>query len=314
MSPQPEISVIVPTCNGGWVLRRTIERLAAQDVAPDLYEIVVVDDGSTDGSVDGIEALADPVRLRVLRQTNRGRAAARNRGAAEARGRTLLFMDGDIWAEPGLIGAHLVHHTGADSPGVQGRTADHPDSLTTMFMRARNVIPDTTSRRRVGMSPYHVVTRNFSVGAEAFRRVGQFDEEFRGYGWEDMDLGVRLVRGGVTLRYDPAAFGHHYHPQTLEDVQEKMRQAGEGAVAFWRKHGRDWRMGVFLEILPVLLPFKWLVYRSGLFTAPLRPLLRFSERFDLVLIGLEIYNHFVWRAYYEGVFSAMRRGQGRSRA
>ncbi|MDR7485160.1 MAG: glycosyltransferase [Armatimonadota bacterium] len=307
MGSQPEVSVIIPTHNGGWVLQRALEALGAQDAPPERYEVIVVDDGSTDGSVEEIERHPSRVSFRVLRQAHRGRAAARNLGAQAARGRVLLFLDADIWATPGLVSAHLAHHEGRRNIGVQGRWKDHPDSLTTMFMRARNIIPDATIRRRVGLSPYHVVTRNFSVDADAFRRVGGFDEGFRGYGWEDIELAFRMVADGVTLRYEPTALGYHYHVQTLAEAREKLRQAGEGAVYFWMKHHRDWRLGLFLEILPVMLPLKWLVYRSGLVTAALLPVLWLSERTGLTLVANEVYSHLLWRSFYQGVFDARRR-------
>ncbi|MCL6554512.1 MAG: glycosyltransferase, partial [Firmicutes bacterium] len=239
--------------------------------------------------------------------SQRGRAGARNLGAREARGRVLLFLDADIWSTPGLVSAHLAHHSGRRNIGVQGRWRDHPDSLTSMFMQARNVIPDLTVRRREGMSPYHVVTRNFSIDAEAFWRAGGFDEGFRGYGWEDIELAFRLVKHGVVLRYEPTAMGWHYHIQTLAEAREKLRQAGEGAVYFWEKHGRDWRLGLFLEILPVLLPLKWLVYRSGLVTAALLPVLRLAERTGMTVVAGEVYSHLLWRSFYQGVFAARGR-------
>jgi GT2 family glycosyltransferase len=306
MSGAPVLSIVIPTFNGGPVLRRTVENLLGQEAPADGFEIIIVDDGSTDGSTDGLPRMDTPVRLRVLRQGNEGRAAARNRGAAAAEGRALLFLDADIWAAPGLVAAHLAHHAHRRDIGVQGTWREHPDTLTTMFMRARNVIPDLTVRRREGMSPYHVVTRNFSIDANAFRRAGGFDEGFRGYGWEDIELAFRLVRAAVALRYEPAAMGWHYHVQTLEALRDKLREAGEGAVYFWRKHGRDRQLGLFLEILPVLLPLKWLVYRSGVITALVRPLLPGCERLGLTLLCGELYNHLLWQAYYQGVFAALR--------
>jgi GT2 family glycosyltransferase len=174
-------------------------------------------------------------------------------------------------------------------------------------MRARSVIPDATVRRRKGLSPYHVVTRNFSIDAGAFTRSGGFDETFTGYGWEDIELAYRLVRQGVTLVFDPDAYGDHYHVQSLAGTVDKYRQAGEGAVYFWEKHGRHWHLGMFLEIQPVLLPLKWFVYHSGIFTAVLVPVQRVAERRGWTLIAGEVYNHLLWRAFYEGVFAARAR-------
>jgi glycosyltransferase involved in cell wall biosynthesis len=304
----PRLSVVIPARNAGATLHRVVLALQAQDAAAGTFEVVVVDDGSTDGSCDALDGVAGPAPVRVVRQPPRGRAAARNRGAREARGRVLLFLDADILATPGLVRAHLAHHDARPGLGVQGRLVTHGESLANFFMRATHrVALDITRRRRDGLSPYHVVTRNFSVDAACFHRAGGFDEAFRGYGWEDIELAYRLARDRVLLRYEPAALAYHHHVQTLDELREKMRQAGEGAVYFWRKHGRPWRLGLFLEILPVLLPVKWLVYRSGVVTAPLLPALRLAERLGLLAVAGEVYNHLLWRAYYEGVFAAWRR-------
>lgn len=307
MSSGPEISVIIPTYNGGWVLHRAIEAMRAQDADPDRYEIIIVDDGSTDGSADGLDGRRGPAAVRLIRQANRGRAAARNLGAAEARGRALLFLDADIWATPGLVSAHLAHHAGGHALGVQGRSVQHPDSLRTVFMRATNLMPAVTIPRRRALSPLHIITRNFSVTAAAFQGAGGFDEGFVGYGWEDIELGLRLQRSGVSLRYEPAALVYHHHVQTLDDLMSKLRQSGGGAVYFWRKYGRSAYLGLFLEIHPALLPLKWLVFRTGGITRLVEAVLPWAERHSVLPLCSECYNHLRWRSYYEGVFEAMSR-------
>ncbi|MGQ0550328.1 MAG: glycosyltransferase family 2 protein [Armatimonadota bacterium] len=307
MKHSPELSVVIPTHNGGDVLHRALEALRAQEAPPDRFEVIVVDDGSTDGSTDGVDRRNGPVDMRLITQDNKGRAAARNRGVGEARGRSVLFLDADIWAKPGLISAHLAHHAEGRNIGVQGPWFPHPDSLVNMYMRARHMIPDILLRRRKGLSPFHVITRNFSIDTAAFWRAGGFDEKFTGYGWEDMELGLRLERDGVSLRYEPKAEAFHFHIQELSEAREKLRQAGEGAVYFWEKHGRSWSLGLFLEILPVLLPLKWFVYRSGVVTAALLPLRRLAERSGVTFLLREIDNFLVWSSYYEGVFAARQR-------
>jgi len=301
-----DLSVIIPTRNGGTTLRRTIEYLQRQDAPGDRFEIVVVDDGSTDGSTAGLDAPHDRVPVRIMTQRNEGRAVARNRGAAEARGRVLLFLDADMWAQPGLIAAHMAHHRTVQALGVQGRSIQHPDTLKTVYMRATNLIPDLTIRRRRNLAPVHVITRNFSVSASAFRAVGGFDEGFVGYGWEDMELGLRLRQADVPLWYEPTASAYHHHIQTLEEFLLKIREAGAGAVYFWRRHDRARWLGIFLEIAPVLLPLKWLVYRTRIFTSVVEVVRPWAERRALLPLCSECYNHLIWRSYYDGVFAALR--------
>ncbi|HLJ60073.1 MAG TPA: glycosyltransferase [bacterium] len=304
-----EISVVIPTFNSRDVLRRTIAELTAQTFPKNAYEIVIADDGSTDGTAAMVaDAQRGPVAVRYVAQPNVGRSAARNRGARAARGRLLLFMDADVWATPTLLAAHHAHYpAGVRRLGVQGRALTHPDARVNTFMRAREITPDLSMRRRHNLSPVHIITRNFSVLRSEFDEVGGFDEGFTGYGWEDIELAMRMQARGAKFDYDPEALGYHYHIETFEGICRKLRQAGEGAVYFWRKHNRSPRLGLFLEILPVMLPFKWLVFRTPLFMPLFRRLLPVAERRGWLLLANECYTELIWQAYYDGVFAALRR-------
>jgi hypothetical protein len=105
--------------------------------------------------------------------------------------------------------------------------------------------------------------------------------------------------------YEPEAVGYHYHVETLDGLCKKLRQAGEGAVYFWRKH-RSGRLGLFLEIHPALLPAKWLIYRTPLVTPLIRWIHPRVEAREWLPILNECYNHLLWDAYYDGVFTALR--------
>jgi len=304
-----EISVVIPTFNSRDVLRRTIEALTQQTLPHDAYEVVIADDGSTDGTAEMVaDAARGPVAVRYVAQPNRGRSAARNLGARTARGRILLFIDADIWAASTLLAAHHAHYPPAVRRlGVQGRSLTHPDARVTPFMRAREITPDLSVRRRHALAPVHIITRNFSVLRSEFEAIGGFDEGFTGYGWEDIELAMRLAARGVTFDYDPNALGYHYHVETLEGIRAKLRQAGTGAVYFWRKYGRSRRLGFFLEIFPAALPVKWLVFRTPLFMPLFRWVLPRAERRGWLLLANECYTELIWEAYYEGVFAARRR-------
>jgi len=302
-----EVSVIIPTYNNRDVLHTTIEALLAQEFSPDHYEIVIADDGPTDGTAEMIGAITGPVPVRYVAQGHVGRSAARNLGARAARGRILLFIDADIWAAPGMLAAHHRHYPpDARRLGVQGRSLTHPDTRVTPFMKAREITPDLTIRRRRHLSPVHIITRNFSTLRAEFEVIGGFDEGFTGYGWEDIELAMRLAARGVTFDYEPDALGYHHHVETLDGLRRKLRQAGEGAVYFWRKYGRSFQLGLFLEILPVMLPLKWLVYQTPLVMPLLRWILPRAEARGWLLVLNECYTNLIWEAYYEGVFTALR--------
>jgi GT2 family glycosyltransferase len=308
-----DVSVVIPTYNNREILTRTLHAILAQDFRADRYEVIVIDDGSTDGSEEVAQRLQSPGRLTYHRREHQGRSAARNTGARLAQGRVLLFLDADVRPSAGFLAAHARHHDPHERTGVQGRTLQDPASLTTTFMRATNMLPDLTIRRRDALSPLHVITRNFSVSADAFRAVGGFDEAFVGYGWEDIELALRLRQAGVRLQYEPEALAYHHHVQRLEDLLPKLREAGEGAVYFWQKHGRPAWLGAFLEIHPLLLPLKWLVYRTRLITPAVEAIRPWAERRAILPLCSECYNHLLWRAFYDGAFAALRATDRRAR-
>ena len=308
-----ELSVIVPTYNNRPVLERVLDALLRQTLPPSRYEVVIVDDGSTDGTAEMLEQFRGTLQVQYLAQANRGRAAARNAGARAARGRILVFLDSDFFPVPELLAAHHEHYPpGAAGIGVQGASRTHPEALTSPFMRARETYIEVPPGPPGRISLFRVSTRNLSLVRSDFVAAGGFDEGFGGgYGWEDIELAWRLHARGVRFSYEPKATGDHYQVQDLEGLRTKMREGGRSAVYFWEKHGRSAWLGIRLEIIPVLLPFKWLVYRTRLFTAPIRRLLPLAEARGWRYVLSECTNHLVWEAYYEGVFAALagRRGQ-----
>jgi glycosyltransferase involved in cell wall biosynthesis len=309
-----EISVVVLSYNSRDVLRRALERLAAQDFPRDAYEVIVSDDGSTDGTADMIRALAFPAALRHVVGPHAGISAVRNRGADAARGRVVLFVDADFWAEPGLLAAHHRRYPpDAARVAVQGATPIDPDSLTTPFMRVKEVSPDLTVRSRHRMSPYHTIFRNASVLKTDLDGAGGFDEAFPGYGYEDLDLALRMSAEGVVFEYEPDAVGYHHHVEDLAGVRRKMHDAGRSAWYLWNKHGRERQLGLFLEILPWMMPVKRLVYGTPLVMPLLRGLVPIGERRDWLLVLNECYKNLLQEAYYGGVFEAQRESRGAAR-
>jgi hypothetical protein len=136
--------------------------------------------------------------------------------------------------------------------------------------------------------------------------AGGFDETFRGYGWEDIELAIRMHARGVRFEYAHESLGYHYHVESLGSLRRKLREAGAGAVYFWNKYGRPVRLGLFLEILPAMLPLKWVVFQTPIFMPALRRLLPVAERHGWLLVASECYTELIWEAYYEGVFDARR--------
>src|SRR5512136_1080752 len=130
----PCISVVIPTYNRRALLTRTLPTVLAQTLPAEEYEVIVVVDGSTDGSAAWLRGLTPTVTLRVLEQPNQGPGAARNAGIRAARGRVVLLLDDDLLCGPALLQEHLAAHDSPEHRMVFGSVsiaADSPGSLAT---------------------------------------------------------------------------------------------------------------------------------------------------------------------------------------
>jgi glycosyltransferase involved in cell wall biosynthesis len=232
----PRISVQLCTYNRRALLGRVLDALFDQDLDPDAYEVVLVDDGSTDGTYESVIATAAPTcAFHVIRQANAGLAAGRNAGIARARGAYLLFMDDDVLATRGLLSAHLRFH------------AAHPRTICragVINVASFNELPPAQYSWR-NYSGAYFWTTNVSVSADLIREAGGFDERFREYGWEDLELGFRLRQMGVPSLLERSAIVYHFKPPLAPtDVHKMVRQArsqARTAMQFLKKHPH-WRV------------------------------------------------------------------------
>jgi glycosyltransferase involved in cell wall biosynthesis len=234
-----KISVVTPTRDKVVLLERTLRSLARQDLDHGSYEVVVVDDGSRDDTPGFLAGHEAPFRLRTVRmETNRGRAAARNRGLAEATGDLVVFLDDDMECVPGFLRAHREFHEGRPREGGIGNVVNHPEITAApvdRYMSSRGA----QKVRGHGPLPWkYFSTNNSSVRKEDLDAVGGFDEGFIHYGFEDLELGWRLVKErGLELRFVEEARSLHIHPHTLEEVLEKKTLCGRASLLYlFRKH------------------------------------------------------------------------------
>jgi GT2 family glycosyltransferase len=248
----PTLSVVVPTLNRCDTLAHVLPTLAAQTVAADAFEILLCDAGSIDGTADLVARLGLP-NLRVLRCDGLARGPSRNTGIQCARGDLVLFNDADILADGDLIARHIAAHRRHPASAVVGCEVrvDSLDEYRAVRRdpRRRRTLHPAWKRR---LSWLFFVTGNASVARDALVRVGMFDDRFTAYGHEDLELGYRLQRDGVRIRYEPAAVNYHWHPETLEARMAKMEASGRATIRLYRKH-RDPRILLRMGVNPVSL-------------------------------------------------------------
>lgn len=199
-------------------------------------EVIVVVDGSTDGTAEALGDVRCRWPLRVIEQENQGAAAARNRGAEAAANDILLFLDDDMIPEPDLLEQHArLHRDGAHA--VIGNTPIHPGSPP-------GFLPESVARWIAStsvaspLSPFDIFTGQVSVRRPVFREIGGFDTGFTtgaSFGHEDTDFGVRLLQR-FDVRHNPAAISRQKYVLTPRQYMDRGRQSVAADLRFVRKH------------------------------------------------------------------------------
>ncbi len=253
------LSVVVPTHNQADLLRESLRSLVEQTLPKDTYEIVVVDDGSTDHTGAVLREFGPPVNTARL-QTNRGRSAARNEGIRRASGELISFVDSDIIVRQDFLAWHLQTYR-AHGPGVLSRG---PVILVPDVPAARQ-----RSMPRVTASPAYLDTANAVVERSALLQAGLFDEQFPGYGWEDFDLGMRLRRLGIRRVFCRQAVAFHIQPpiswSSIQKLLRKEEERAKSAVYFYRKHPTS-EVRLLIQATRLHHVLYWLQTGGGLLT------------------------------------------------
>lgn len=242
MARGPDIAVVIPTRERWPVLRRTLDALAAQDLGELRAELLVVDNGSGDGSLPSLRSYAAEVpALRVLEEPVRGAAAARNRGIAQAVAPLVLFLGDDcVPAGTGLVRGHAEVHAGGGGPRavVGGIEWDPslPRTRTMDWLERGGHMVDLARLRGGPASPETFYTGNVSLPRASLLEAAGFDQRFAGYGFEDLDLGLRLADRGLRFEHRAELLVHHAHAYGYTESIERMEAVGRGARLLHRLH------------------------------------------------------------------------------
>jgi glycosyltransferase involved in cell wall biosynthesis/GT2 family glycosyltransferase len=244
------ISIVIATYDRRDSLARLLAQVRSQlEAEPDLAEgtdVVVVVDGSTDGSLELCESIDVPVAVKAVWQRNRGRAAARNVGLRLATGELVLFLDDDVLPEPGLLRRHRDAHEAGPPRLVMGPhlTDLDPGAIAPNQPWVERIYEEMAASGVVDRAD-RFSTANTSGPTEVFRDVGGFDEGFTGWGGEDTELGQRVLRAGYEILFDPAARATHSQSLTLSEFCANNVSAGRTLPRI---------IGLHPELVDVLLP------------------------------------------------------------
>jgi glycosyltransferase involved in cell wall biosynthesis len=216
--------------------------LGAQSFPAERYEVVVVLDGSTDGSAEALSALEVPYRLRVIEQDNRGLAASRNRGGEEAGAPVVVFLDDDIVPEPAFLAEHAdAHRDGGTDHVALGTCPPARSEGDLITLALRNWWEDYYRRRGEPDHPWTYVDfgdGNVSIPRELLLRTGGWDEDFTrgGARRQDWEYGIRLLQAGVRFSHRAEARGLHHFDARLPTALRNRRAEGHSDVLLGRKH------------------------------------------------------------------------------
>ncbi len=239
-----QISVIIPTYNRSKVLHECLQALFRQDFPGKDYEIIVVDDGSTDKTKDVVGSLMKThENLHYHHQRNQGQGIARNKGVEHAKGDVIVFMGDDIIVRKDFLTEHIRIHLRhpEESAAALGLVAWHPSLKLTSFMEwltngsailgkfGGHQFAFEKLRDKSEADYNFFYTSNISLKRNLADKY-PFDPSFSGYGWEDIELGYRLhKRVGLKIYYNPAAIGYHKHEMTEDGLKDRMRSIGKSA-------------------------------------------------------------------------------------
>lgn len=232
------VSLIVPTHNRCYSLKRLLDLVGIQTYPFNLLEVIIVGDGCTDETAVMLKQYNAPYSLLYLEQSGLGAATARNAGAAKARGEILIFLDDDIEPEAGLIKAHVQGHAGLNTVTIgylpmpmPKKATFHQVSLARYWEQKYSSMADVFYRYNY----MDLLSGNFSVSAVLFNKVNKFDPQFRCR--EDYELGIRLIKAGADFIFLENARGLHRDEfTTLEKSFNRKREEGRADLQFAAKH------------------------------------------------------------------------------
>lgn len=253
--PTPEISVVLSTYRRAETLRRTLECLVEQDLPPERFEVIVVDDGSPDSTAEIVAECKRkaPFSLSYLRHENRGPGYTQNRGIMSARAPLVLLMADDIFLEPHAVRSHLEHHRAHPALEVAalGRVKQSPELTQSVFLAKWDPFRFDEIDGHTELPPYRFWAMNISAKREFLVSNGMYLEH-RGRGgascMEDLELGCRLHGRGLRLNYCREALGWHYHVVSLDEAVKRWYERGLNYGEF-RRHAPLPELTVWFHVL-----------------------------------------------------------------
>ncbi|WP_017302964.1 glycosyltransferase family 2 protein [Spirulina subsalsa] len=302
-------SVVIPTYNRKPILEKCLRALETQQLRENSpvegYEIVVVDDGSEDGTWEWLGAnLGDFPHVVRFARNHQGAAAARNFGVEQAKGEMIIFIDSDLVVTEGFLAAHGA----ALQRGEREQGNDRIFTYGAVINTCNFEHPTAEPYKITDFSAAYFATGNVAIAKKWLLQAGLFDTSFQQYGWEDLELGVRLKKLGLKLIKCPQAVGYHWHPpfslQQIPKLIDQEIQRGRMGVVFYQKHP-TWEVRMMIQ-MTWIHKLLWGILSLGgrLNERTLAPLLQWLINQGKPQLALEIARVFLNWYNVQGVYAA----------
>lgn len=287
------VTVIIPTYNRKESLRCTLDSLSQQTLTTDRYEVIVVDDGSSDGT----KAIANqqfPFSMRYLCQENQGATVARNQGAAKSQGDILVFIDDDVTVSPQALEVLAEACSQRSKVLVMGVLISHSKDVPSVYTKVI-LASSVESHADNGEAFIHFTECNtelLSVKRNDFFDLGMMQDPTRGRGWpnwDDVDFGYRAHLNGFRLLQSPKAIGKHwdFSLTNAATAYHRWQRASKAAVLLFHTHPG---LQPYIPMLHDKTPITWghdspslVAHKMARYMASSRPVLRGVEQFIAVL-------------------------------
>ncbi|ABX08942.1 glycosyltransferase family 2 protein [Prochlorococcus marinus] len=285
------ISVVIPTYNRLPILQKCLIALENQVFSSDIkgYEVVLVDDGSTDGTSSWLRGnLTKFPHLKLLEQLHAGPGQGRNKGVENSLGDVIIFIDSDLVVTESFIDSH--------SRSLINTWNKRGDRFCFTYGAVINTsnfeYPTSEPHKLRDISFAYFATGNVAIDKNVLEAAGLFDPAFKLYGWEDLELGERLRRMNVELVKCPKAVGYHWHKAlSIDQIPSLIRiehERAKMALVFFRKHPS--RRVRFIIQFTLFHRFIWetLTLFGLINTTNLKPLLQYLIRKGYPGLAMEI--------------------------
>ena len=232
------VSIVIPTYNRKSILIKCLHALENQKLNRliDSYEIIIVDDGSTDGTTEWIkENQINLPHVVLYEQEHGGPALGRNLGVLKSTGDVIIFIDSDLV----VVDNFIIHHVNKlNKYWIKKNKKCFTYGSVINTSNFQNPLSEDSKITDISFA--YFATGNVAISKELLLDVGLFDTSFSLYGWEDLELGERLKKIGVKLIKCPDAKGFHWHPAFNCDqiplLLNKEIERAKMALIFYQKH------------------------------------------------------------------------------